>query len=288
VRDLVVAARGMDMAAIEGQTKADTIYAVDRLADDTLVEWFEQHWPNVELVSEGLEEPVVIGTDPEWTVIVDSIDGTRGLMYDKRPAWCLAAVAPRGGSLRDVAAAAMTELPTTKQGLADQLSATRGSGLVAERLDLRDGRRAPLAVQPSIATDLEHGFAGVAKFFVPGKVALAQLETELFARLGSADVFDDEYLSSGGQLHELATGRDRFVADLRPLADPAAFACHPYDVCTAMLLEEAGGVVTDPFGAPLDVPLDTTTSVAWAGYANPVLAARIVPILAELAEGLRA
>ncbi|HEX4532562.1 MAG TPA: inositol monophosphatase, partial [Acidimicrobiia bacterium] len=78
VRDLVVAARGMDMAAIEGQTKADTIYAVDRLADDTLVEWFEQHWPNVELVSEGLEEPVVIGTDPEWTVIVDSVDGTRG------------------------------------------------------------------------------------------------------------------------------------------------------------------------------------------------------------------
>jgi hypothetical protein len=55
-----------------------------------------------------------------------------------------------------------------------------------------------------------------------------------------------------------------------------------------MLLEEAGGVVTDPFGAPLDVPLDTTTSVAWAGYANPVLAARIGPILAELAEGLRA
>ena len=87
-----------------------------------------QHWPDVELVSEGLDEPVVIGADPQWTVIVDSIDGTRGLMYDKRPAWCLAAAAPRGGSLRDVVAAAMTELPTTKQGLADQLSGTRGSG----------------------------------------------------------------------------------------------------------------------------------------------------------------
>jgi fructose-1,6-bisphosphatase/inositol monophosphatase family enzyme len=240
----------------------------------------------VELVSEGLEERVVIGTDPRWAVIVDSIDGTRGLMYDKRAAWCLAAAAPIGGSLRDVVAAAMTELPTTKQGLADQLSGTRGNGVVAERVDVRDGRRSPLTVQPSTATDLEHGFAVVSKFFVPGKIALAELETALFTRLGSRDVFDDEYISSGGQLHELIAGHDRFVADLRPLVDPDAFACHPYDVCTAMLLEAAGGVVTDPRGRPLDVPLDTTTAVAWVGYANPALAARIGPILAELVDDL--
>jgi fructose-1,6-bisphosphatase/inositol monophosphatase family enzyme len=286
VRDLVVGARGMDMAVIEGQTSADTIYAIDKIADDALVGWFEAHWSDVELVSEGLDAPVVISDDPKWTVIVDSIDGTRGLMYDKRPAWCLAAAAPRGGSLRDVVAAAMTELPTTKQGLTDQLSATRGNGVVAERVDLRDGARRPLTVQPSTATDLEHGFAGVAKFFVPGKVALAELETQLFTRLGSRDVFDDEYISSGGQLHELIAGRDRFVADLRPLVDPDAFACHPYDICTAVLLEEAGGIVTDPHGAPLDVPLDTTTPVAWAGYANRALAARIGPILAELVDDL--
>jgi fructose-1,6-bisphosphatase/inositol monophosphatase family enzyme len=286
VRDLVVGARGIDMAAVEGRTSADTIYAIDRVADDALVGWFEEHWPDVELVSEGLETPVLIGADPTWTVIVDSIDGTRGLMYDKRPAWCLAAAAPRGGSLRDVVAVAMTELPTTKQGFADQLSATRGGGVVADRVDVRDGTRRPLAVQPSTATDLEHGFATIAKFFPPGKAKLAALEGELFARLGSRNVFDDEYISSGGQLHELATGRDRFVADLRPLVDPAAFACHPYDVCTAMVLEEAGGVVTDPWGDVLDVPLDTTTGVAWAGYANPALAARIGPILAELAADL--
>src|SRR6478736_3347152 len=187
VRGLVVGARGIDMTAIEGKTSADTIYAIDRVADDALVGWFATHWPDVELVSEGLEEPVVIGTDPQWTVIVDSIDGTRGLMYDKRPAWCLAAAAPRGGSLGDVVAAAMTELPTTKQGLTDQLSGTRGTGVVAERIDLRDGARAPLTVQPSIAVDLEHGFAGLAKFFVPGKIALAELETALFTRLGSRD-----------------------------------------------------------------------------------------------------
>jgi fructose-1,6-bisphosphatase/inositol monophosphatase family enzyme len=286
IRGVVIGARGIDMATIKGETVADTVYAIDQVADDTLLQWFEEHWTGVEVVSEGLNEPVVVGDDPTWTVIVDTIDGTRGLMYDKRPAWCLAAAAPRGGSLVDVVAAAMTELPTTKQGATDQLSGTRGGGLRADRFDLRTEQRKELTVRPSAAVDLEHGFAGLAKFFVPGKVMLAGLEAELFARLGSRHVFDDEYISSGGQLHELIVGHDRFVADLRPLVDPAAFACHPYDVCTAMLLEEAGGVVTDPRGAPLDAPLDTTSPVAWAGYANRELAARIGPILAELVDAM--
>ena len=286
IRATVIGGRAIDMAAIEGITVADTIYAIDRVADDTLVDWFEQHWPDVELVSEGLDEPVVLGSDPTWTVIVDSIDGTRGLMYDKRPAWCLAAAAPRGGSLRDVVAAAMTELPTVKQGAADQLSGVRGGGVVAERVWLHDGSRDPLKVQPSSSTDLEHGFAGFAKFFVPGKVVLAELEAALFHRIGATTVFDDEYISSGGQLHELLTGRDRFVADLRPLVVPGALAAHPYDVCTSLLLEEAGGVVTDLHGEPLDAPLDNTSPVAWAGYANATLAARIGPVLAELVDEL--
>jgi fructose-1,6-bisphosphatase/inositol monophosphatase family enzyme len=282
VRSLVIGARGIDMAAVEGETAADTIYAIDKVADDALVRWFEIHWPDVEVVSEGLDDAVVVGRDPEWSVIVDTIDGTRGLMYDKRAAWCLAAAAPRGGRLRDITAAAMTELPTVKQGAADQLSGVRGHGLVVERLDLHDGRRSALTARPSVASDLEHGWSGIAKFFPPGKVELTEIEAEIFERLGARDVFDDEYVSSGGQLHELITGRDRFVADLRPLVVPDALACHPYDLCTAMLLEEAGGVVTDPWGDPLDAPLDTTTSVAWVGYANPELAARIGPVLVDV------
>ena len=287
VRDLVVGSRGMDMAAVAGETVADTIYAIDQVADDVLLDWFEEHWPNVMVVSEGLDTPVLVGEAAAWTVIVDTIDGTRGLMYDKRPAWCLAAAAPPGGGLADMVAAAMTELPTAKQGAADQLSATRGGGLRSERVDLARGERHALDVRPSAATDLEHSFSGLAKFFLPGKAALASLEAELFGRLGDTQVFDDQYLSTGGQLHELITGRDRFVADLRPLVTDDGLACHPYDVCTALLLEEVGGVVTDPWGDPLAVPLDNVSPVAWVGYANMALAARIGPVLAELVDDLR-
>ncbi len=288
VRALLGASGHADMATVAGETVADTIYAIDRVADDALLRWFEEHWSNVRLVSEGLDDPVLVGKTAAWTVIVDTIDGTRGLMYDKRPAWCLAAAAPPDGGLADIVAAAMTELPTAKQGQADQLSATRGGGLRAERVDLRGGQREALEVRPSAATDLEHSFSGLAKFFLPGKAALATLEAELFRRLGARHVFDDEYLSTGGQLHELITGRDRFVADLRPLVHDEGLACHPYDLCTAMLLKEVGGVVTDPWGDPLVAPLDNVSPVAWVGYANEVLAARIGPVLAELVDGLRA
>jgi fructose-1,6-bisphosphatase/inositol monophosphatase family enzyme len=283
LRDVVVGGRhAVDATAIVGATVADTTYAIDKIADDALVDWFERHWPDVELVSEGLDEPRLIGRDPSWTVIVDPIDGTRGLMYDKRSAWALAAAAPRGSRLRDIVAAAMTELPTEKSGAVDQLSGTRGHALVAARVDCATGERAPLAVRPSQATDLEHGFGGFAKFFVTGKRDLAALEAELFEHLGARHVFDDEYLSSGGQIHELATGRDRFVADVRPLLLTDALACHPYDICCAMLLELAGGVVTDLWGAPLDAPLDTTSPVGWVGYANPSLANWIGPVLTEI------
>jgi fructose-1,6-bisphosphatase/inositol monophosphatase family enzyme len=282
LRDRVIGARGIDMATVEDETPADTIYAIDKVTDDALIAWFEQRWTNVEVVSEGLHEPLTLG-DPRWTVIVDTIDGTRGLMYDKRSAWSLAAVAPRGGSLADIGAAVMTELPTTKQTLTDQFSTVRGSGVVdGRRLDLRSREVQAIAARPSSATDLEHGFAQIAKFFPPGKPELASIEAELFGRLGATVVFDDEYICSGGQIHELLAGKDRFVADLRPLVDPAALACHPYDLCTVLLLEEAGGVVTDPWGEPLDCPLDTTTPVAWVGYANPSLAGRIGPVLAEI------
>jgi fructose-1,6-bisphosphatase/inositol monophosphatase family enzyme len=62
----------------------------------------------------------------------------------------------------------------------------------------------------------------------------------------------------------------------------ASLCCHPYDICTALLLQEAGGIVEAPDGRRLRVPLDTTTPVAWMGYANPVLARRVRPVLRRI------
>lgn len=302
VRDAVVAGRatagGDELAGVEGRSSADTMYGIDRFGDEALLGWFDERWPErVVLVTESLDEPTVVGTGqgaPSWTVIVDPIDGTRGLMYDKRPAWVLSAAAPVASAasaarLGDVVVASMTEIPTTKQALADQYSAVRGNGVSGVRTDLGAGASRELAPRPSTAVDLEHGWASFARFFPAAKTLLAAFEDRLWRELygevrHDLAIFDDQYLATGGQFHELLAGHDRLLGDLRPLAfaelgldGAAAIACHPYDCCTALLLEEAGCVITDPWGAALDAPLDTTTPVAWVGYANRALADRIAP-----------
>ena len=89
-------------------------------------------------------------------------------------------------------------------------------------------------------------------------------------RPGKAHCFEDQYLSSGGQLYELMAGHDRFVADLRPLMErrmaerglALGICCHPYDLCTELIARELGVVVTDLAGEPLRAPLNREADVA--------------------------
>jgi fructose-1,6-bisphosphatase/inositol monophosphatase family enzyme len=313
VRDRLIAARDEQpaeaLAAVAAVTAADTIYQIDKLSEGVILEWFASSWPAecpVELVMEGIEEDEArtfpLGTPAaacDYLCIIDPIDGTRNLMYDKRPAWMLSGLARRRegrGRLADVVVAVMTELPTRKQWASDQISGVRGcgpQGLVAERVDVRTGHREPLVIRPSEASDFRHGFASLVRFFPEGKGATARLEESLWDALyglgksASPVVFDDQYMTTGGQLYELMVGHDRMLGDLRPLVHrslgfESTLVCHPYDICTSLLLEEAGGIVENPWGEPLDVPLDTTSPVAWMGFANETLARQVRPILQRL------
>lgn len=310
IRDTLVAAReksAASFAKIAAVTAADTIYQVDKITEDAIFAWFEAHWPKqwpVQLVMEGIEDDEAVtfprGTPAAqtiWKCIMDPIDGTRNLMYDKRSAWALAAIAPQRGAkntLADITVAAMTELSTSKMWRSDQLSAVRGQGVKARSFDLRDCKWSKLKPQPSRATDFEHGFASIARFFPEGKELLGRIEEELWRELGVLGkrggqlVFDDQYISTGGQVYELLIGHDRMLGDIRPPVyaklgfGSASLCCHPYDICTALILEEAGGVIETPEGKPLRAPLDTTTPVAWMGYANPTLAKQVRPILKRL------
>jgi len=232
---------------------------------------------------------------PPFRLLVDPIDGTRGLMFDKRSAWCLMGLAPEKGKatrLSDIEIAVMTELPTTRQSTSDVLWAIAGKGAHGERHDLGTGAPRPLVLVPSQATTLRHGFATVVNYFQGGKELISRLEEAIFLRaLGAwnpekAEIYADQYISSGGQLAEVALGRDRFVLDVRPLVHKklgvkSSLASRPYDIVTMRIAQEAGCVVCDPYGGPLDAPLDVTTNVAFACYANKELAAKLIPIVRE-------
>jgi len=311
IRGAVVAAceerAAEDLARVVHDGAGDVTYAVDIVSETAIVDWLQReiaaHEPLV-LVGEGLPNGRMMlpenaaESDAHWRMIVDPIDGTRGLMYQKRPAWILTGIAPNRGeatSLADIELAVQTEIPLVKQHLSDQVWAFRSEGVRALRYNRLTSKSEPLTIQPSTASDLRHGFATVCRFFPGGRDLLAALDEELCQRLltrqaGEVGVFEDQYACTGGQLYGLASGQDRFVADLRPLVQPlvaargrpAGHCCHPYDLPAKLIAEEAGVVVTAPDGGPLDAPLDTETDVGWIGYANRELQAHIEPVLQEL------
>jgi fructose-1,6-bisphosphatase/inositol monophosphatase family enzyme len=301
-------ARGTDLAGVTKWTSADAIYELDSQVEP-VIEAFCEHWSKevpLVLIAEGIGEKGKEGkavfprgsaeSAAQVRIIMDPIDGTRGLMYDKRSAWFLAGVAPNkmeATRLSDVFAAVQVELPVSKQSAADILWAVRGQGAKGLREEVRGTvfqKAHDLVLRPSTADNINHGFASISNFFPGTKVLASKLMEEIVrACIGPADVtratvFDDQYISNGGQLYELMMGHDRFVADFRPLfyriqGMPVGMSVHPYDMAAMLVAREAGIEITDGLGGEFDAPLDVDTPLCWAGYANKALRERIEPVM---------
>jgi fructose-1,6-bisphosphatase/inositol monophosphatase family enzyme len=290
-----------DLTRVASDAAGDTLYGLDMVTEERLVEFFAHeiapHTP-VMLIAEGISGGRVVlppGTresDARWRIIVDPVDGTRALMYQKRSGWILTGIAPNRGAatgLHDIEAAVQTEIPVLKQHLADASWTVRGEGVQAERWNRLTNTRTPLTLRPSRAATLAHGFAMVARFFPGRRDVLAAIDDEIVVSVTGplkhekAACFEDQYISSGGQLYELMAGHDRFVADLRPLVydPPAPLCCHPYDVCTELIARELGVIVTDERGRPLSAPLATEPNIAWVGYANAQIRELVEPALQQ-------
>jgi hypothetical protein len=316
VRDQVTIARrsGEDLARPVAQEGGDTIFAIDRHVEPAMLDviggWPAECFPLL-LVAEGMgadgrvgfaspgEQVAADAVDARWVVIIDPIDGTRNLMYDKRAAWFLAAAAPitpdqPTPGVADAIASALVELPVSKAGFADTFGHAAGEPLQAMRHPLLSpGEPTDLPVAASTATTLDQGFAQVSNFFPGTKTLAAELmerivrETLGEVEVGGAAVFDDQYISTGGQFVELMCGRDRFCCDLRPLLyralgvadDQAGLACHPYDVAGMTAVQSAGVALTDGLGGPLNPPMDVHHPVHWCGYANESLRRQIEPVI---------
>jgi fructose-1,6-bisphosphatase/inositol monophosphatase family enzyme len=312
IRDRVVAAceaASLDqLAQISREEAGDTIYAIDKISEEMLVDFMIQeiasHTPLV-LIAEGLGisgqivlPPDASEAEARWRIIIDPIDGTRGLMFQKRSAWILTGVAPNRGpetSLRDIQLALQTEIPLVKQHLSDTVWAVAGHGASAERYNRLSGASYPLSLRPSKATTIAHGYAMLSRFFPGAREELAAIDEEIVrgalgpVQPGKAHCFEDQYLCTGGQLYELMSGRDRFNADIRPLLESwlaerglaLGICCHPYDVCTELIARELGVIITDTNGELLAAPLRVEANVTWVGFANAAIQAQIEPLLQQ-------
>ena len=309
IRDRVVEACEQEaieeLSNIVADGEGDTIFAIDRVSEELLVDFFERELAlaaPIILIAEGIKDGKAIlpdgaqEKDAAWRIIVDPIDGTRGLMYQKRSAWILTGIAPSLGDdtkLSDIEFAIQTEIPLVKQHLSDTVWAFQGKGVNGERYDRINKSFTELSLKPSRAATIEQGFAMISRFFPGARDVLAEIDEEIVRealgkpREGKAQCFEDQYISTGGQLYELMAGHDRFVADLRPLMRAEmtrrgvdlSICCHPYDLCTELIARELGVIVTNERGLPLDASLDVQSDVNWAGYANENIRKQIEPLM---------
>lgn len=288
----------------------DRIYRIDReveaTIEDAINEWPDECLPLL-LIAEGMgsdgrQQFGATSQKPRWRLLIDPIDGTRMLMYDKRSAWFLAAVCPDRGeatALGDSVASVMVELPPSKQTMADAFVASPGSPTRSLRFHV-DESQPPLisdavefAAMPSNKVDLHDGFATVLSMFPGTRQLAADLAERIAERCGVMTslptVFDDQYISCGGLMYQLMTGRDLCCLDLRPQfnqilgrsGDERFIESHPYDLAGLLTLRSTGVIMTNGLGRLLDAQLNIHTGVDWCGYANSHIRNLVEPIVQE-------
>ena len=273
--------------------EGDVSYNID-IASEEMIEHFFSCNPiegGIVVISEGSGKQVypaaINERDARYRLLIDPIDGTREIMYNKRSAWVITAVANNRGestNLSDVFLSVQTELPVKKQTLASFVYAEKGCGAWEEIWDIGSRKQTAKAerLQPSRSKNIDHGYAVFSNYFPGVRDVISLFADTVLSKVGidaqndKALVFDDQYISSGGQIYLLASGAYRFAADIRPALSRVstergiglALCCHPYDIGGLLIFLEAGGIMTDLAGHDITYPIDTQTRCGWLAYAN--------------------
>jgi len=232
-------------------------------------------------------------------IAIDPVDGTRNLMADLRSAWSVVAFAPPGAReprLSECTGGIVSELSGTLASRFRRL-VSDGASCLLELCELAGGvvleRR---LLRPDDDDRADHGYFPFFRYEPAQRPAIARIEAAFFERLvrhegaDARSIYDDQYISSAGQLVLLALGRYRMLIDARELVQRSrgvpGVTSKPYDLAGAVVCARAAGVVvTSAEGLALDFPIDATTPVGFAGYANAATRRRLEPHwLAVLAE----
>jgi hypothetical protein len=289
------------LAAEAYQGAGDVSFQIDVRPEEIVRQTFGSVPEAVVVICEGLGRVTFpAGADESeaaWWVIIDPLDGSREISYDKRSAWVLSGVAPAGRAptLADIVWAIQTEVPVMAQPTGVILTAGKGRPVILESCDLPTGAvtLAEGGLRPSAAASVRGGFAVFADYFAGGHAVTAQIADLVFdaalgpVQPGQALAFNDQYLSTAGCMYLMASGTYRFFADLRPVVGQVAalsgrnigLCAHPYDLCTYLIAPQAGVLITDPSGAPLSYPLGTDVDCGWIGYANQSIRNEMEPPL---------
>ena len=235
-------------------------------------------------------------------IAFDPIDGTRNLMFDLRSAWTVVSFAGPGPAqprFGDICGGLVSELPTTRESRRRVLSAEREGPCLLREFEVGGDR---VQRERTLEVDLDdrpdNGYFPFFRYQPALRPAVAELEAAFLGRLVQCEgadestLFDDQYITNAGQLVLLSLGTYRVIVDARPLI-AARTGVHtttakPYDVAGAFVVAQAAGaVLSDPQGERLDFPIDCTTPLSFAGWANRATFERLHPHLLAALQATR-
>ncbi len=293
----------------------DVTYGLDERTEVALDLWFEEV-ARVEPISLMTEDqgwrhrgPAPNGRSRELRdfdhggprIAIDPVDGTRNLMADLRSAWVIVSFAPPGKSapwMHDLEIGICSEIPDSRAARFRELVALRGATCEARIRELAsDHTISKRTLTPTTDSRVDNGYFPFFHYLADQRPDIARVEAAFFERLAKfegADVrtcYDDQYISSGGQLALVALGTYRAAIDIRTLVAKKrgvkTMTSKPYDLAGAVICaQSAGAIVTAVDGSPLDFPIDCETPVDFAAFANAATCARLAPHLARAIEVL--
>jgi myo-inositol-1(or 4)-monophosphatase len=230
----------------------DITFAVDEIAEQALVEFIAERGPRLAYYSE--DRGLVAAGDATEVLVVDPIDGTRPAMAGLESACVAVALAPLGDgepTMADVTVGCVVEI---KSG--DWFLAVRGAGVVGSTMPVslsanEDPRRMFWG----------YGFRG--RPVRPTVEVLAELIDGSSVRGGTFELGSQAFAMTRivtGQLDAVVEVGSRLIdelpgmrAEFERVGDGEVLNNSPYDLAAPWLcLREAGGVVSDGWGRPLD------------------------------------
>jgi myo-inositol-1(or 4)-monophosphatase len=253
VRDVVLPELGSHAGreVSGGGAGGDVTFAVDAIAEHELERYLAEREPRMAFFSE--DRGLVAGPDAIDVLVVDPIDGTRPAMAGLESACVAVALAPLGDGepvMADVALGCVVEIKT-----GDWFLATRGGGIESSR-----------RIGVSRGTDLGrmfwgYGFRG--RPVRPTVEVLAELIDGSSVGGGTFELGSQAFAMTRiatGQLDAVIEVGSRLIDDVpgmleafRHVGGGEVLNNSPYDLAAPWLcLTEAGGVVTDGWGQPLD------------------------------------
>lgn len=228
----------------------DITRRIDRLAEDLIVKRLSSRLEAFILVSEeaGMKS---FGSDPKIHVIVDSIDGTtnatRGL-----PFYCTSIAFSNTDHLSGVYLGVVMDLR-----LGETFYAQKGQGSFV------DGR----PITTSKADDLIDGVIGL------DLCRIREEQLEGIKRLILEAKHTRHFGANGLEICHVAAGRYDAFVDVRERLRATDLAA------AQLILREAGGLIVQPDGSPLEMKLEPTSRAAFVACGNESLCRRIFRLM---------